>query len=52
MELANAKIFVLVGKKNNFIKVIVWFTEIKLDLAEDCFGYHNPIKYFKTLCCE
>ncbi len=47
MELANDKIFVFVGKKNNFIKVIVWFTEIKLDLAEDCFGYHNPIKYFK-----
>ncbi len=51
MELAIDKIFLLEGILF-LIKVTVWFTEIKLDLAQGCFGYHNPIKYFKTLCCE
>ncbi len=49
VELANYEIFLLEEKN---ISLKFGLQRSKLDLAQDCFGYHNPIRNFKTLCCE
>ncbi len=51
LQLANDKRFLLVGKQ---IISLNWQFGIQryIDLAKDCFGYHNPLRYFKILCCE